>query len=497
MRYKKQTPEERIRLKEELRQTAPPEMRRRRVRASKAILMAQEGAAQVQNDAWALLREAHFAKAALPSEKLLRQQIKGGPSAIVLGRAKQVQYAIVDAMAVFKSFRSNFFSWVKDPSLYRGMPRPPRFYRRGKRARLHFDYQEFRVAGDMLRFPPSLGLAAVALVDRSGTPLLGPGDKLVEVRVEPCRSRKWVDLDLVIRRAVPYPQSSRPRNGRLLIDLGVARLVTCLDERNLVAFFVSGGIAKSILARGAKWLAALRSEAELGARHGRTKARALAARSARQMEDLMKKVALLVVAYAKDHNLRQVVMGYNKEWKQEIALGRVQNQIFTFIPHRKLIEMIRVKCRRAGIDFLETEESYTSKTDHLARERMEGKPEGYRWLGSRSPRGCFHSSVGVTLQADVNGCIGIGRKVGGEEWLGDFLKRLGASPGTRLVPREVHVNGKPDWAKSQPPRTAHSRADSPRAWISTKVALEKAGLIPASSAVAVATHIPQGFPKAA
>ena len=157
-----------------------------------------------------------------------------------------------------------------------------------------------------------------------------------------------------------------------------------------------------------------------------------AARSARQMEDLMKKVALLVVPMARNIQVRQVAMGYNKEWKQEIALGRVQNQIFTFIPHRKLIEMIRVKCQRAGIDFLETEESYTSKTDHLARERMEGKPEGYRWLGSRSPRGCFHSSVGVTLQADVNGCIGIGRKVGGEEWLGDFLKRLGASPGTRL-----------------------------------------------------------------
>ena len=44
---------------------------------------------------------------------------------------------------------------------------------------------------------------------------------------------------------------------------------------------------------------------------------------------------------------------------------------------------------------------------------------------------------------------------------------------------------------------AGPRADSPRAWISTKVALAKAGLIPASSAVAVATHIPQGFPKAA
>jgi hypothetical protein len=178
-------------------------------------------------------------------------------------------------------------------------------------------------------------------------------------------------------------------------------------------------------------------------------------------------------------------------------MGRKGNQIFTFIPHGKLIEALRSQCRRAGIEFVETEESYTSKTDHFASEAMGPKPEGYRWLGSRNKRGCFRSSMGIVLQADVNGCIGIGRKVGGEQWLADFRLNLGSSPGTRLVPRKVHVNGRHAPAQSPGVRTPHPRGLSSRAWISTQVALAKAGLIPDLRRVAPATHTPQVFPVAA
>jgi hypothetical protein len=156
-----------------------------------------------------------------------------------------------------------------------------------------------------------------------------------------------------------------------------------------------------------------------------------------------------------------------------------------------------LKCARAGIEFVETEESFTSKTDHLAREEMGPKPEGYRWLGSRSTRGCFRSSMGIVLQADVNGCIGIGRKAGGEQWLNDLIGRLGSSPGTRLVPRKLHVNGRHAPAQSPGVRMPHPRGLSSRAWISTKVALAKAGLVPGLQGVAPATHKPQVFPKAA
>jgi putative transposase len=159
-------------------------------------------------------------------------------------------------------------------------------------------------------------------------------------------------------------------------------------------------VAKAILQRGAKWHAMLRSEAALGTRHGKARARALASRSARQMEDLMKKVALMIVTYCVAHGIGRIVVGRNKDWKQQVNLGRKQNQLFTFIPHGKLIEALRSKCARHAIEFVETEESYTSKTDHLALEEMGPKPEGYRWLGSRSSRGCFRSSMGLVLQAN-------------------------------------------------------------------------------------------------
>jgi IS605 OrfB family transposase len=457
--------------------------------------MAQEGAAQVKNDVYSALRSAHEQKKPLPSVKALREQMKTAPAGIALGRAKQVQYAIDDAFAMFSSFRSNFFAWVKDPASRPGKPRPPRFYRRGQRARVYFDYQDFKVLDERLYLPASMGLGPVQLVARDGEALLNAGDRLVEVRVEPCRSCQWVHLDLVIRRAEAPKKVSR--SGNLLVDLGVARLATCLDDKHLVAFFVGGGVAKAILQRGAKWHALLRSEAALGARHGKARSRALAARSARQMEDLMKRVALFLVTYCVANGISRLAVGRNKDWKQGVHLGRKQNQLFAFIPHGKVIEALRSKCARAGIEFVETEESYTSKTDHLAREEMGPKPEGYRWLGSRSTRGCFRSSMGFVLQADVNGCIGIGRKVGGEEWLCDFIGRLGSSPGTRLVPRKVHVNGRHVPAPSPGVRMPHPRGLSSRAWISTKVALAKAGLIPGLQRVAPATHIPQVFPNAA
>ena len=105
-----------------------------------------------------------------------------------------------------------------------------------------------------------------------------------------------------------------------------------------------------------------------------------------------------------------------------------------------MLAALRTKCQRSGIELIETEESYTSKTDHLAHEAVGPKPAGYRWLGSLCIRGSFRSSMGIVLHADVNGCIGLGRKGGGEEWLAVFRQKLGASPGTRLVPLKVQVN---------------------------------------------------------
>lgn len=64
-----------------------------------------------------------------------------------------------------------------------------------------------------------------------------------------------------------------------------------------------------------------------------------------------------------------------------------------------------------GITFITHEESYTSKCDSLAVEKI-GKHDSY--LGKRVKRGLFQSSVGKLINADVNGALNILRKVVGD-----------------------------------------------------------------------------------
>lgn len=74
-----------------------------------------------------------------------------------------------------------------------------------------------------------------------------------------------------------------------------------------------------------------------------------------------------------------------------------------------------------------TEESYTSKIDHLAFESMQHHNE---YLGKRIKRGLFKSSTGKVLNADVNGAIGILRKVIGD----NFVKEIELNRGLVINP---------------------------------------------------------------
>ena len=115
-----------------------------------------------------------------------------------------------------------------------------------------------------------------------------------------------------------------------------------------------------------------------------------------------------------------VIIGHNKGWKQEINLGRKTNQNFVSIPFNRLIQMIQYKAEEFGIEVKVVEESYTSKIDHLAGESMK-KQENY--LGKRVKRGLFQSSIGKLINADINGAIGILRKVVGDGFLGNLINR--------------------------------------------------------------------------
>lgn len=58
------------------------------------------------------------------------------------------------------------------------------------------------------------------------------------------------------------------------------------------------------------------------------------------------------------------------------------------------------------------------KVDHLAFEKL-GKHDVY--LGKRKKRGLFQSSIGKLINADINGAIGIGRKVFGDSYVSKII----------------------------------------------------------------------------
>lgn len=102
-----------------------------------------------------------------------------------------------------------------------------------------------------------------------------------------------------------------------------------------------------------------------------------------------------------------LVIGKNDGWKQNVRLGKRNNQNFVQIPHARFIDMLTYKAQLVGIDVIVTEESYTSKCSFLDGEAV-CKQEQY--AGKRVKRGLFRASDGRLIHADVNGSYNILRK---------------------------------------------------------------------------------------
>lgn len=121
-----------------------------------------------------------------------------------------------------------------------------------------------------------------------------------------------------------------------------------------------------------------------------------------------------------EKNIGTLAVGYNVGWKQNTDMGKRNNQKFVQLPFARLTSYLSYKCKLAGIDFIEHEESYTSKCDAFALEEV-CKHEGY--LGKRVKRGLFRSSVGKIINADQNGALNILRKVVGDS---EFVRIIGS-----------------------------------------------------------------------
>ena len=102
-----------------------------------------------------------------------------------------------------------------------------------------------------------------------------------------------------------------------------------------------------------------------------------------------------------------IVIGYNSGWKQEIELGRRNNQNFVIVPFLKLIQQLQYKAELGGIEVKIDTESHTSVCSFLDEEPL---VHHEMYVGKRISRGLFRSKDGKIINADCNGGYNIIRK---------------------------------------------------------------------------------------
>ena len=237
-------------------------------------------------------------------------------------------------------------------------------------------------------------------------------DNIVEVRVLPRNNHHIVE--------VVYKKEEKPLiedNGRYAaVDLGLNNLATVCSNVEK-PFIINGRPLKSINQRWNKHKANLQSRLTNNIKSSKQLALITNKRNNR-VKDYLHKSSRKIVNFLVSKNISTLVVGYNEEWKQNISIGKVNNQSFTSIPFYTFVNQLEYKCKLEGINVILTEESYTSKCSFLDNEPLE-KQDSY--LGKRIKRGLFRSAKNKLINADLNGALNILKKV-----IGEFQYPIGA-----------------------------------------------------------------------
>lgn len=303
----------------------------------------------------------------------------------------------------YKTYFTLIKKYKKNPKLLSGLPKPPGYKDKEKgRAVLGFPNTLFSIKKGKVHFPKKMQMK----------PLSTKVEKAKYMRIVPQRSCYVIEICYEVK-SKPIKEEIRNVAG---MDLGVNNLVSiAVNEPGIKPLLINGKPLKSMNQYFNKKKADMQSLLMKNhKKHWSKKLDSLSFKRNNKVIDYLHKSSRMAVDYCVQHGIDTIVIGHNKEWKQEVNMGRKNNQTFLSIPHSILISQIKYKAELEGIKVIEYEESYTSKVDHLSLEEMKHHDE---YMGKRVKRGLFKSGMGAVLNADVNGSIGIIRKVIGDDFL--------------------------------------------------------------------------------
>lgn len=237
--------------------------------------------------------------------------------------------------------------------------------------------------------------------------------KIKQVVIKPIGNKYYEMFIFYDETSTVTHQIDIKSNRCLSVDLGVNNFSTCYNNVGRDNFIINGKPIKAYNQFYNKTVKNVKMELILkNKKYSSNKLCRLHQKRDGFINNYMNQSVNKIIKFCINNDINMLVVGYNKEWKNEINIGSVNNQKFVSIPHEKFKRKLKNKCIMKNIKFIENEESYTSKCSSLDLEEVK-KNETY--VGKRIHRGLFKTKHGHEINADLNGAVNIMRKVIGDE----------------------------------------------------------------------------------
>jgi len=270
-----------------------------------------------------------------------------------------------------------------------------------------------RVANNILVLPMSNSYRKEHSKVEITIPPMLVGKRIKEIRIIPKSDGRFFEVQYTYEAGQDIKEEL-DFNKSLSIDVGVNNFVTSITNEGK-SFILDGRRLKSINQWFNKNNARLLSIKDKQKITIKTKQQALLERKRNNcINDYISKCARHIINYSLDHNIGNIVIGYNPKLQNETNLGKRNNQTFANIPFGKLQNKLTYLCEYYGIRLIKQEESYTSKASFFDRDDVpsftNGDDKEYVFSGKRIKRGLYKTSTGKLLNADVNGALNILKK---------------------------------------------------------------------------------------
>ena len=306
---------------------------------------------------------------------------------------------------------SNYFEAKKDyknnTGKYKGMPGLPNYKKKTGRVTMTFPKDAIGV----VKIPGYVTLSGTNICVKL---YRANKDNIKQVKIVPLAS----GYDIVISYEVGEVLTITNHSKYAAIDLGLNNLATLTsNDTCFKPFIVNGRPLKSINQYFNKKKAKITSELPKNIYFSKKLGKLYTKRN-HKIRDYMHKASDYIVKQLIQSGITCLIVGSNKHWKTSINIGTRNNQNFVSIPYYKFKNMLRYKCALVGIEFIEHEESYTSKCSFLDMEDICKHVDANGsdcYVGKRVKRGLFRSGTNALINADMNGSYNILRKVAGDD----------------------------------------------------------------------------------